>query len=124
MRFRWEVEQLLGERLREELEDVDLAHDADEAAVVVDHGDVPEAAGLHERDRIAHRLLEAERARLGRHVLLDRALEVHAARDIGADEAAEDVTLGEDAGEPTVPASDEHRIAGPRALDRPETGGD
>ena len=40
--------------------------------VAVDERDVPVAAGLHELDRVADRLVQVERARLGGHQRLDR----------------------------------------------------
>ena len=92
----------------------DLADDADEMARLVDERHVPVATGLHQDDRVADRLVEVERARLGGHERLDRLAQV----DLTADDPPEDVTLGQDAGETAVGLADEDRIAGPAALDR------
>src|SRR5258705_735430 len=72
---RRQVEELLGERLGEVLQDVDGTHDADEQVVVVDEGHVPELAGLHELERAAHRLIELERVRVVDHQGLDGLVE-------------------------------------------------
>ena len=87
---------------------------------VVDERHVAVAAGLHELDRVADRLVEVERARLGGHSDLDRLVEV----DVAADDAAEDVALGQHAEEAAVGVADEHRIAGPGALDRAQAIGE
>ena len=80
----------------------------------VDDRHVAVATGLHQHDRVADRLVEVERARLGRHERLDRLRQV----DVAADDPAEDVALGQDADEPSGRVADEDRIAGPGALDR------
>src|SRR6476659_4378457 len=53
-----QVEELLGERLGEVLEDLLRPDHALEVVVVVEERHVPVAAGLHEHDRAADRLLE------------------------------------------------------------------
>ena len=72
-----EVQQLLRERLGEVLEHVDRADDPDEAPGVVDERDVPVAAGLHEVDRVADRLVQVERPGVLVHERLDRLVQVH-----------------------------------------------
>src|SRR3954462_15636388 len=64
VRTRRQVQELLGERLGEVLEDVLRPDDAREDVVVVEQRDVAVAAGLHQLDRVADRLLEVEVARL------------------------------------------------------------
>ena len=87
--------------------------------VVVDQRHVAVATGLHQVDRVADRLVEVERVRLGGHQRLDRLAQV----DVPADDPSEDVALGQHAGEPTGGVADEDRIAGPGALDRPHAVG-
>ena len=66
--------------------------------VVVDDRHVPVAPGLHQDDRVADRLVEVERVRIGGHQRLDRLAQV----DVAADDPAEDVALGQDADEAAV----------------------
>src|SRR5919112_1105565 len=58
---RREVQELLGEGLGDELEDVDGPNDTDQQAILVDQWNVPVAAGLHQVDRMTDRLGEGER---------------------------------------------------------------
>src|SRR5258708_1762800 len=55
-----EVEELLRERLGEELQDVLGPDHAVEMVLAVEQRHVPVAAGLHELDRVADRLLDVE----------------------------------------------------------------
>ena len=91
----------------------DLADDADEVAGLVDQRDVAVAAGLHQDDRVADRVVEVERVRLGRH----QASTGCARSTLAADDPAEDVALGQDAGQAARRVADEHRIARPGPLD-------
>ena len=93
-----QVQELLGEGLGQVLDDVVLADDTHQVTLVVDERDVPITAGLHELDRVTDRLVEVERSRLGGHQRFDRLTEV----DLPADDALEDVPLGQDAPEPAV----------------------
>src|SRR4029450_1007750 len=72
----WEVEELLGERFCEELEDLLRADDADEVVFVVEQRHVAEPAGLHQVDRVADRLLDVEVVPGRGHHRLDRAAEI------------------------------------------------
>src|SRR5689334_6344540 len=56
----WQVEELLGERLGEVLQDVLRPDDALQDIVVVEQRDVPVAARLHQLDRRPNGLLEME----------------------------------------------------------------
>src|SRR4029079_5340526 len=94
----WQVEELFRERLGEELQDVLRTDDADEMVVVVEQRHVPEAAGLHQLDRVADRFLDVEVMPGRGHHRLDRLREV----DVAADDPAEDVALGQDAGKTSV----------------------
>jgi len=76
MRSRRQVEELLGERLGEVLEDVDRPNDSDQEVVVVDERHVPELAGLHELHGAPHRLVEVQRVRVVDHQRLDRLRQV------------------------------------------------
>src|SRR5262245_30257055 len=60
MRSWWQVEQLLGEGLSQEFDDLLGPNDAHEVIPVVEQRDVPVAARLHEPDRVLDRLLEVE----------------------------------------------------------------
>src|SRR4051794_20511348 len=71
MRSRWQVEELLGERLREVFEDLLWTNHALEDAVVVEERDVAIAAGLHELDRRANGLVEMKMLGVRRHQGLD-----------------------------------------------------
>src|SRR6188474_2302532 len=116
----WEVEELLGERLGQVLEDVLGPDDAHEVVLVVEQWHVPVAARLHEVDRVADRLLEVEVVPARRHHCLDRLVEV----DVAADDAAEDVTLREQADESAIGLGHEDRIARSGPLDRGDTVGE
>src|SRR6185295_18254994 len=65
VRTRRQVEELLGERLSEVLEDVLRPDHALEDVVVIEQGHVPVAPGLHQLDRIANGLLQVEMVWLG-----------------------------------------------------------
>src|SRR6476659_10682310 len=106
----WQVEELLGDRRGEELQDVLGPDDAQEVVLVVEQRHVPVAAGLHELDRVADRLLGVEVVPGRRHHRLDRLREV----DVAADDPAEDVALRQDADETSVGLGHEDRIAGAR----------
>src|SRR5512146_970514 len=84
VRPRREVQELLGERFGEVLQDVDRTDDADEDAIVVDQRDVAVAARLHEVDGVADRLVEVERPGMVDHERLDGLVRV----DAGPDELA------------------------------------
>ena len=116
VRPRRQVEELLGERLGEVLDDVDLADDADEMAVVVDDRHVAVAAGLHELDRVADRLVEVERLRFARHQRLDRLGEV----DVADHDPARRCRAPSGRRGADRTRRNEHRIASAGALDRPE----
>ena len=87
------MRQLLGERLGQVLDDVDLTDDPDEVTRVVDDRDIPIAPRLHEDDGVADGLIEVEGLRLGGHQGLDGLGQV----DVLADQPTEDVALREDA---------------------------
>src|SRR4051794_4038983 len=53
-----QVEELLGERLRDELQDVDRPNDADQEAILIHERHVPVAPGLHQLDGVPDGLLE------------------------------------------------------------------
>src|SRR6185436_1280022 len=119
VRAGWQVEELLGERLGEVLEDLLRPDDALEVVVVVQQRDVPVAAGLHQLDRAADGLLEVEVVRLRRHQRLDGLGQVDR-RDIATDETAEDVSLRQDAEEAALGVDDEYGIARAGSADRGE----
>ena len=77
--------------------------------VVVDQRDVAVATGLHQLDRVADRLVEVERLRLGVMSVSTGLVEV----DLTGHDAAEDVALGQHADEAPVRVAHEDRIAGP-----------
>ncbi len=79
----------------------------------VDDRHVPVAARPHQHDRVADRVVEVERLRIGRHERLDRLGQV----DPAADDLAEDVALGQHPEQPPGGIADEDRIAGSGALD-------
>src|SRR3954467_4074019 len=110
---RWQVEELLRERLGKVLQDIDGSDDTDEQAVVIDERHVPGTTGLHELDRVADRLVQVEGPGVRDHHRLDRLAQVNAS----GNQLAEDVPLGEHAEEVARGVGHEHGIAGAGLLD-------
>src|SRR5262245_31181826 len=109
----WEVEELLREGLSQEFDDLLGPDDTHEVVLVVEQRHVAVAAGLHQLDRVPDRLLEVEVLPAGGHHRLDRLAEVH----VATHDPAEDVALGQDAGEAPVGMGHEHGIARAGPLD-------
>src|SRR3990172_8804829 len=119
---RRKVEELLGEGLGEVAKDVLLAHDPDDPSARVDERDVAERTGLHQLQRGTDRLVEPEGTGRSVHERLDRRRKIDGTVLRVADEAGEDVPLGEDPDETAVRIRHDHRVPYAAAPDGLDTG--